>query len=110
MQALRFALAAVLLSLTTAAFAQHDAPMSNTPKSDAEKSFDKLKTLTGSWEGRVTTIPPQAEIEGKQMQVTLRETSMGNALMHEMTGAGKTRRPDHHAVSGRGSLAPDPLL
>ena len=64
---------------------------SDTPKSDAQKSFDKLKTLTGSWEGRVTTIPPQAEMEGKSMQVTLRETSMGNALMHEMTGAG---RPD----------------
>jgi hypothetical protein len=86
MKALRFVLTAVLISLSTAVFAQSDAP-----KSDAQKSFDKLKTLTGSWEGRVTNIPPQAEMEGKQMQVTLRETSMGNALMHEMTGAG---RPD----------------
>ncbi len=70
-----------VLVLSAAAFAQ----------SDAQKSFDKMKTLAGSWEGRVTTVPPQAEIEGKTMRVTLRVTSMGNALMHEMTGAG---RPD----------------
>ena len=81
MQFHRFILSVVLLSLSTVAFAQ----------SDAQKSFDKLKTLAGSWEGQVTTVPPQAEIEGKLMQVTLRVTSMGNALMHEMTGAG---RPD----------------
>jgi len=72
----------VLLSLVNAvAFAQ----------SDAQKSFDKLKTLAGSWEGKVSTVPPEADIEGKPMQVTLRVTSMGNALMHEARGAG---RPD----------------
>src|ERR1700736_5282160 len=81
MKSLRFTLPVVLMLLATMAFAQ----------SDALKSFDKLKTLAGSWEGHVTTVPPQAEIEGKSMQVSLRATSMGNALMHEMTGAG---RPD----------------
>ena len=86
MKSLRFVLFVVLISLSTAAFAQSD-----TQKSDAQKSFDKLKTLAGFWEGHVTTFPPAAEIEGKAMQVSLRPTSMGNALMHEMTGAG---RPD----------------
>src|ERR1700680_2770201 len=81
MKSLRFMLSVVLMSLSTVAFAQ----------SDAQKSFDKLKTLAGPWEGHVTTVPQQAEIEGKLMQVSLRVTSMGNALMHEMTGAG---RPD----------------
>jgi hypothetical protein len=81
MKSLRFWLSVVLVSLSTVAFGQ----------TDAQKSFDKLKTLAGSWEGHVTTLPPQAEIEGKLMQVSLRTTSMGNALMHEMTGAG---RPD----------------
>jgi hypothetical protein len=60
-------------------------------QSDAQKSFDKLKTLAGSWEGHVTTLPQAPEIEGKLMQVSLRVTSMGNAIVHEMTGAG---RPD----------------
>src|SRR6267378_1643548 len=81
MKSLGSMLSVVLMSLCTVAFAQ----------SDAQKSFDKLKTLAGSWEGHVTTVPQQAEIEGKLMQISLRVTSMGNALMHEMTGAG---RPD----------------
>jgi hypothetical protein len=71
----------VFLLLSALAFAQ----------SEAQKSFDKLKTLAGSWQGQVTTFPQQAELEGKSMQVSLRATSMGNALMHEMTGTG---RPD----------------
>jgi hypothetical protein len=81
MKSVRFVLSVVLLSLSTLAFAQ----------SEAQKSFDKLKTLAGSWQGHVTTVPQEAAIEGKTMQVSLRATSMGNALMHEMTGAG---RPD----------------
>jgi len=81
MKSIRFMLFVVLVSLSGVAFAQ----------SDAQKSFDKIKTLAGSWEGHVTTVPQQADMEGKLMQVSLRVTSMGNALMHEMTGAG---RPD----------------
>jgi hypothetical protein len=59
----------VLMSLSTVAFGQ----------SDAQKSFDQLKTLAGSWQGT---------FEGKPVQVTLRVTSMGNAILHEMTGGG----------------------
>jgi hypothetical protein len=81
MKSLRMLSVVVLLSISTVTFAQ----------SEAQKSFDKLKTLAGSWEGHVTTVPQQADIEGKLMQVSFRTTSMGNALMHEMTGAG---RPD----------------
>ena len=81
MKSLWLVLSVAVLSVSTVAFAQ----------SDAQKSFDKMKTLAGSWEGHVTTVPQQADIDGKLMQVSLRVTSMGNALMHEMTGAG---RPD----------------
>ena len=59
----------VLLFASTAAFAQ----------SPAEKSFEQLKALAGRWEGT---------FEGQPMQVTLRVTSKGNALMHEMKGTG----------------------
>jgi hypothetical protein len=62
-------------------------------QSDAQKSLDKLKTLAGSWEGHVATLPLQADIEGKLMQVSLRPTSMGNALMHEITGTGRREDP-----------------
>ena len=71
----------VVVVLAAAAFAQ----------SDAQKSFDQLKTLAGSWDGVVKTNPPSPDIDGKHVQATLRVTSMGNALMHEMRGEG---RPD----------------
>ena len=70
-----------LVFISTVTFAQ----------SDAQKSFDKMKTLAGTWEGHITTSPTAAEMEGKLMHITLRTTSMGNAMVHEMTGSG---RPD----------------
>jgi hypothetical protein len=73
-KSLRFLLPVILMSLSTVAFAQ----------SDAQKSFDELKTLAGSWEGT---------FDGKPMQVSLRVTSMGNALMHEMRIAGRADDP-----------------
>jgi hypothetical protein len=81
MKSNRFMLSVVLLSLSTVAFAQ----------SDAQKSFDKLKTLAGSWEGQVAATG--TPLDGKPMQVSLRTTSMGNALMHEMTQAGRSDDP-----------------
>ena len=64
----------VLIGLASAAFAQ----------SDAQKSFDKMKSLAGSWEGT---------FEGKPLQVSLRVTSMGNTLMHEMKHGGGPEDP-----------------
>jgi hypothetical protein len=83
----RIALSVLFVLVAAAAFAADTAAV----QSDAQKSFDKLKTLEGSWEGRVTTVPPNPDIENKSVQATLRVTSMGNAIMHEMRGAG---RPD----------------
>src|SRR5260370_30257253 len=83
----RIATSVVFILLAARAFAADAAAT----QSDAQKSFDKMKNLAGSWEGHVTTVPQAPEIDGKLIQVSLRATSMGNALMHEMTGAG---RPD----------------
>jgi len=80
MKSLRFLLSLFLAFFCATAFAQ----------SDAQKPFDTLKTLAGSWEGHVTTVPPQAEVGGS-IKVSLRVTSMGNALLHEMR---QTERPD----------------
>jgi hypothetical protein len=81
MKSFRHALPMVLLALSAAALAQ----------SDAQKSFDSLKTLAGSWQGVVTTTPKQDDVDSKTGQVTLRVTSMGNAIMHEAHMQG---RPD----------------
>ena len=88
MKFLRWTLsAAFLMSLSTLTFAQ----------SDAQKSFDKLKTLAGNWTGPATLNPPQTEMGGGTlMQLSLRVTSRGNALVHEMKEAGKPDDPSHY--------------
>jgi hypothetical protein len=82
MEKLRYLLA--VLSLCAVAFAQ----------SDAKKSFDQLKTLAGNWQGPVTVDPPQPDMgHGTVTNVSLRITSRGNALVHEMGEAGKPDDP-----------------
>lgn len=65
----RLLLPLLLLLVSTAALAQ----------SSAQNSFDQLKSLAGSWEGT---------LDGATLHVSLRVTSRGNALLHEMRGAG----------------------
>jgi hypothetical protein len=85
----------VLLSLCAVAFAQSVAPP--VVQSDAQKSFDKLKTLAGTWQASVTTDPPQPEMgNGTLGQISLRVTSRGNALVHEMHEAGKPDDPTRY--------------
>ena len=93
----------VLTSVSTAVFSQstdaqnysHEAAQSDThrsvdklPSSDAQKSFDQLKTLAGTWQGSIKMSPPNPEIDGTKGEITLRVTSRGNALVHEMQEAG----------------------
>jgi hypothetical protein len=87
MKSLRSLLAVVLVSLTTLVYAQMDAQKSVTP-SDAQKSFDTLKTLAGTWQGKVMVDPPDKDVDNSPVQITMRVTSRGNALVHEMQEAG----------------------
>ena len=88
MKPLRSLLAVVLISLSPLAFAQMDAQKS-VAQSDAQKSFDRLKTLAGTWEGPITLDPPRNDVKpGTLGQITMRVTSRGNALVHEMQEAG----------------------
>ena len=92
MKSLRFVLSVVVLMLLSSAAC----PQSDTQKtpSDSQKAFDKLKTLAGSWEGKVTTVPQQAGMgDGVLTQITMRVTSRGNALVHEMKEAGTPDDP-----------------
>ena len=70
MKALR--IAACIMLFTTAVFAQ----------SDAQKSFEQLKSLAGSWEGKNSM--------GQSVQVSYRMTAGGSALMSEIVGHGET--------------------
>jgi hypothetical protein len=94
MKSLRFMLYVVLVPLSTVAFAQSDMhkPDAQSPaaQSDAQKSFAKLKALAGAWHASVTTDPPVKGMgDGTTVDVTLRITSRGNALVHEMGETGK---------------------
>ena len=78
MKSIYAAMIVVLVSLSTATLAQTAA----TAPSEAQTSFNKL-----------TTTPPAPEIDGTTMHVTLRTTSMGNAVVHEMTSPARKDDP-----------------
>ena len=59
-------------------------PKTSVPQSDAQKAFEKLKTLAGSWQGSVM---------GMSVQATIRVISRGNAILHEMTSSGSPDNP-----------------
>jgi hypothetical protein len=91
-------LSVVLMSLSTLVFAQSDAhkmdaPKAAAPKSEAQISFDTMKSLAGEWEGPVTTdmseaMKAQMGANPNPLHVSLRVTSRGNALVHELQEAG----------------------
>jgi hypothetical protein len=92
MRSLRLVLSVVVMSLSSLAFAQSDAPKTVTHsdaqppvvQSAAQKAFDKLKTLEGSWEGRPSVVPPMPEMDSKTAHVNFRVASRGHTLMHDL--------------------------
>jgi hypothetical protein len=101
MKSPRSVLSVVLLLLSTLAFAQSEMEKADAQKSpatavpsEAQKSFDKLKALAGDWEGAVTADPPTSEMPaGARVHVSMRITSRGNALVHEMQEPGTPLDP-----------------
>lgn len=69
-KSIRIVLALFVALAATAALAQ----------SAAQKSFDQLKSLSGSWEGKASN--------GQVVEVSFRETSGGTAVMSEIHGHG----------------------
>jgi hypothetical protein len=79
----RIAISVLFVLIAATAFATDTA----TTQSDAQKSFDKLKTLAGEWEG-IVTVPDAPEMSGAKMHLSLRVTSRGHAIVHEFQEAG----------------------
>lgn len=91
MKSVRIALSLAVLLAASAAIAQTSSP---TP---AQKSFDQLRSLTGSWEGKNS--------KGEPLHVTFRDTAGGSALMSEILGEG------HHDMVSMFNLdGPDRLM
>jgi hypothetical protein len=89
MKSLCLMLSVVLMSLSTVALAQSDAPKSSVAPvpSEAQKSFATMKSLAGEWEG-IVTVPEAPEMSGSKMHASLRVTSRGHVLVHEFQEAG----------------------
>ena len=86
---------ALPMLLATVVFAQSDMHKSDAAQksSDAQRAFDQLKSLAGTWRASVKATPPDPHIDGAAPEITLRVTSRGNALVHEMQEAGKPLDP-----------------
>jgi hypothetical protein len=69
-KSIHIAISLLLLLTATAVLAQ----------TAAQKSFDQLKSLTGTWEGK--------NGQGMPLQVSFRDTAGGSALMSEIHGHG----------------------
>ena len=89
-----------IVSMPLVAFAQTQAQpptahsdMQAPAQTEAQKAFDKLKTLTGSWQGQLSVVPPVPEAQGKGAQVTFRVASRGHTLMHDLKVEGMPDNP-----------------
>lgn len=93
MKSLRIALSiGFLMALCTLTFTQAFAQPEG-KKTEAQMSFDKLKTLAGTWKGAIKVEPPQPGMGGDEGWVSFRVTSRGNALVHEMKQPGTPDDP-----------------
>jgi hypothetical protein len=105
MKAISFATCAVMLFLSTIAWSQAGMLKANGQKfavtqaaaqqSSAELAFARLKTLAGNWKGQAA-MGPQPGM-GAPVRVSLRVTSGGDALLHEMVPEGRADDPSNGA-------------
>ncbi len=78
----------ILIAIPAVVMAQDNPPKTAVTQSEAKKTFEKLKTLTGSWQGTVMDM---------SVNVTIRLASSGTAVLHEATADGK--RPPNHEIT-----------
>jgi len=78
---------AAIAMLSVCALAHGQSSAKPVATSDAQKSFDMLKTLAGTWKGSITTDNPAMSTD-QPMPLSIRVASSGNALIHELSTPG----------------------
>ena len=76
----------ILFSSASVAFGQ-ETPKSVPAQSEGQMAFEKLKTLSGSWQGTIMNIP---------INFTIRTASSGTAIVHE---ANTVKGPPDHEIT-----------
>lgn len=77
----------IIFATAATAFSQ-ETSKKVTPQTDAKKAFEKLKTLSGSWQGKIMDIP---------INFTIRAASSGTAILHE--GNTEGGGPPNHEIT-----------
>lgn len=96
MKAISFVTCALMLCVSPIALSQSETHKPDGQKPDAQQAsaqltFARLKTLAGNWKGQAT-MGPQPGMNAP-VRVSLRVTSGGSALMHEMVPEGRSDDP-----------------
>jgi hypothetical protein len=78
----------IIFVAAAAAFSQ-ETTKNVTPQSNAQNAFEKLKTLSGSWQGTIMGVP---------INFTIRAVSSGTAILQEGTTT-KGPTPDHEITT-----------
>ena len=86
--AIMICLLVLLLGRGTAVAQTASQPTKPAASTAAQKAFEKMKTLAGSWQGTIMGIP---------INLTIRLASSGTAILHEgnRDGGGRPGPPDH---------------
>jgi hypothetical protein len=98
MKTILFVSCALMLCVATIAWSQSEMHKPDGQKADAHQeaaqlAFARLKTLAGNWKGQAA-MGPQPGMSAP-VRVSLRVTSGGAALMHEMVPEGRSDDPSN---------------
>jgi hypothetical protein len=98
MKTISFAMCALVLCVSAIALSQSETHKPDGQEPDAQQTaaqlaFARLKTLAGNWKGRAA-MGPQPGMNAP-VRVSLRVTSGGAALMHEMVPEGRSNDPSN---------------
>ncbi|MGB6877555.1 MAG: hypothetical protein WBD87_16135 [Candidatus Acidiferrales bacterium] len=91
MKAISFVTCALMLCASTIGLSQSQTRKPDDQDPHAQQAFARLKTLAGNWKGQAAMGPGM----NAPVRVSLRVTSGGAALMHEMVPEGRSDDPSN---------------